>query len=54
MTLNESTQRLCPKCNKSMVYRMWEDIKANTTYLKLSCPNGCDYKQEQDNDLFDS
>lgn len=35
--------KLCPVCNKPLSYKMWEEPRENMTYLKLYCPNGCDY-----------
>ena len=35
--------KVCPICNGPLHYKTWEDPKEAMTYLKLYCPNGCDY-----------
>jgi len=44
--------KLCPVCNKPLAYRTWEDPKENMTYLKLYCPNGCDYDKQYATDTY--
>lgn len=46
MVLATNEFKLCPVCNKPLAYRTWEDPRENMTYLKLYCPNGCDYDKQ--------